>query len=202
MLVSGTNTAVVANDLVDAGATFDTDGISVGDVVVNITAEKYAYVVDIAATTLTLTDDIFLATPENYKVLKASSARDMERVSQGKIIKLNASNLTSPTSTYPAYTLQDDLVSAYPLSINLYGEVFCQYVRYPVKPNWTYNAIGPDGDPVFNSSATGYQDFELPLDDSIDLIIKILGYAGISIREAEVVQFEQVQQVQQNQVTQ
>ena len=79
LLVSGTNTAVVANDLVDAGATFDADGISVGDVVVNITAEKYAYVVDIAATTLTLTDDIFLATPENYKVLKASSARDMEK---------------------------------------------------------------------------------------------------------------------------
>ena len=47
-----------------------------------------------------------------------------------------------------------------------------------------------------------YQDFELPLDDSIELIIKICGYAGISIREPEVVQFEQIQQGQQNQVTQ
>jgi len=197
LLTSGANTAVVVDNLIDAGATFDTDGINIGDVVINITTEKYAYVVDIAATSLTLTDDIFLATPENYKVLKAADARDIERVSQGKIIKLNASNLTSPTSSYPAYTLQDDLVSAYPLSINTYGELFCQYVRYPVKPNWTYNAIGPDGDPVFNSTSVNYKDFELPLDDSIELIIKICSYAGISIREQEIVQFEQNQQQQQ-----
>lgn len=75
--------------------------------------------------------------------------------------------------------------------------MFCQYVRYPEKPNWTYNAIGPDGDPVFNSTSIDYKDFELPLDDSIELIIKICSYAGISIREQEIVQFEQNQQQQQ-----
>ena len=47
----------------------------------------------------------------------------------------------------------------------------------------------PNGIAVFNSSITEYQDFELPLSDMSDLIIKILKYAGVEIREPEVVQF-------------
>ena len=34
-----------------------------------------------------------------------------------------------------------------------------------------------------------YQDFELPIDDTNDLVAKILQYAGLSIREKDVVQF-------------
>ena len=44
-----------------------------------------------------------------------------------------------------------------------------------------------------------YQDFELPIDDSNNLVAKILQYAGISIREADVFQFGQIEEQQQNQ---
>ena len=44
-----------------------------------------------------------------------------------------------------------------------------------------------------------YQDFELPIDDSNNLVAKILQYAGISIREADVFQFGQLEEQQQNQ---
>jgi len=208
LLTQGTNDSVGLNALEDTTADFSAAGVSVGDIVISLDPAlnpedaKHAYVTLVQTQALGLTSNIFPNQPVGYRVYKASAARDVERVSQGKIIKLNSSNLTTPTSDYPAYTLEDVLVSAYPLTIDDFGELFCQYVRYPVKPNWTYNAIGPDGDPVFDSSNVNYQDFELPLDDSIELIIKICGYAGISIREPEVVQFEQIQQGQQNQVTQ
>ena len=42
-----------------------------------------------------------------------------------------------------------------------------------------------------------YQDFELPLSDAIDITIKICEYAGISIREQAVVNFEKSEEILQ-----
>ena len=47
---------------------------------------------------------------------------------------------------------------------------------------------------MFNSAQADYQDFELALDDQVDLVIKILQYAGMSIREVQAVQFAQAQE--------
>jgi hypothetical protein len=46
-----------------------------------------------------------------------------------------------------------------------------------------------NGEPIFNQSQLDYQDFEVPLEDEIKLVSKILQYAGMSIREIEAVQF-------------
>jgi hypothetical protein len=45
------------------------------------------------------------------------------------------------------------------------------------------------GSPIFNQSAVDYQDFELSESSQNDLVFKILSYAGVNIREADVVQF-------------
>jgi len=44
---------------------------------------------------------------------------------------------------------------------------------------------------VFNASAADYQDFELPESDMNGLVNKILQYAGVSVREADVTKFGQ-----------
>ena len=44
---------------------------------------------------------------------------------------------------------------------------------------------------MFNASAADYQDFELPTSDMNGLVNKILQYAGVSIREADVAKFGQ-----------
>jgi hypothetical protein len=59
-----------------------------------------------------------------------------------------------------------------------------------------------NGDPVFSASAAGYQDFELPNSDFANLVVKILYYAGVQIREEQVAQAakgEEVQDAQQKQ---
>jgi hypothetical protein len=131
-----------------------------------------------------------------------------ERVSEGNIFRLLRSNLTAPSIEFPAYVFaqQGRPVTVGP-GTGTYGNLGNQitlypakasngcvltaeltYVRYPKDPNWTYSTL-PNGIAVFNSSITEYQDFELPLSDMSDLIIKILKYAGVEIREPEVVQF-------------
>ena len=66
-------------------------------------------------------------------------------------------------------------------------------MRYPKDPKWTYQSLS-GGQPIFDQSQADYQDFELPLSDETDLVIGILKYAGLSIRELEIVQAADAQQ--------
>ena len=140
-----------------------------------------------------LPDDYYLVNKIYY-----TDNTEVERVSQSKILSLNASQLTAPSEMFPAYTLEGDLVTLYPSggtkSLNV------QYIRYPKDPKWTYASL-TQGEPLFDQSASDYQDFELPLSDQENLINKILKYAGMSIREMPLVQFgqseEQVETIQQ-----
>ena len=131
--------------------------------------------------------------PTNWYTLNTvlyNSITKVERVEQNKIYELTSSHLTTPTTTYPAYVMNGATVSAPGNSITVYpatittGEIAVQYVRYPLDPKWTYTTVS--GSPVFNQSATDYQDFELPAVDQNELVLKILQYAGISIRETAV----------------
>ena len=68
-IVFGANTSVVANELVDSGATFFASGVTTGKLVVNTSDNLSSTVTgSITATTVGLFDDIFTATPKNYKI--------------------------------------------------------------------------------------------------------------------------------------
>jgi hypothetical protein len=136
--------------------------------------------------------DYFFLTRINY------NNKEVEKVSPSKILYLLNSNLTSPTTTYPVYVLDNQGLLVYPTSIT--SNVTAQYLRYPNDPQWTYLTV--NGDPVFNISSPTYQDFELPLSDFANLVIKILEYAGISIREQDVVSAAKAEEVQDIQTKQ
>lgn len=192
VLASGNNSAVVANELQDASATFSSDGVAVGDVVANTTTNKTATVTSVTNTNLGLSDDIFTATPEAY-VVYDSVVNEAEKVTHSKITMLNNSLLTKPSDLFPAYTQESNKVTVFPDTINKMGGVLCQYIRYPKPPKWTWVSLS-GGEPAFNSSASDYQDFELTQDDEPSLVMKILQFAGMSIREIQAVQFAQAQE--------
>jgi hypothetical protein len=111
---------------------------------------------------------------------------------------LNNSLLTAPSNIYPAYTMSNNgIVTVYPSTISGYGAVQAVYFRYPRDPKWTYISL-TNGEPVFDQSQPDYQDFELPLEDEYKLVVKILQYCGMSIREGEVVQYSLGQEQQQS----
>jgi len=121
-------------------------------------------------------------------------SKEIDRLSHDKILNLLSSNLTSPSTLYPAYTQEGDYVTVYPTSI--ISNVKSQYIRVPKDPKWTYIMV--NGSPVFNQN-NDYQDFELPVTDEPLLVAKILKYAGLSIREADVYQFGNVEQTNNKQ---
>jgi hypothetical protein len=53
-----------------------------------------------------------------------------------------------------------------------------------------------NGEPTFDQSAADFQDFELSIEDEVTLVLKILQYAGVSIREAEVYGFANSEETQ------
>ena len=103
--------------------------------------------------------------------------------------------MTAPNTTFPAYTQEGDSITIFPSSINAGSDVQAQYIRYPKDPKWTYVTLY-NGEPLFDQTASDYQDFELPIDDANDLVAKILQYAGISIREADVFEFGKIDEQQ------
>lgn len=147
----------------------------------------------VALNTFTPPSDYYLINKLLFN--NGTKLKEMEKVTHSKITMLNNSLLTAPSETFPAYTLEENVITAYPSTIDANGEVKCQYFRYPKDPKWTFINLSA-GEPSFDSTAADYQDFELPLSDEPNLVVKILEYAGVSIREAEVVQFAKTEETQ------
>ena len=109
---------------------------------------------------------------------------EVEQVSQYKIMNLNSSLLTAPSLKYPAYVVDEFGYTIYPLTIT--DDITINCIRTPKDPKWTYTMVG--NVPLFNPAQPDYQDFELPVSDGPLLVVKILQYSGMSIREDAVVQ--------------
>ena len=138
-----------------------------------------------------------LTEPKAYKLdrLIYNDTVEIDRVDKHKILNLVNSSLTAPSVLYPVYTSDNQGIKVYPTTIA--SNVMVDYIRYPKDPKWTYTSLSA-GEALFNQSATDYQDFELPANDEVNLIVKILQYAGVSIREAELVQMAKAEEVQNN----
>jgi len=206
ILASGTTTnfsAVGQDEVQDSSATFLNDGIAVGDIVgvqTDTQGVQYATVTQINTdTTITVSRAILTALGFRYSIIKAGTQQnEAEKVTHSKITMLNNSVYTAPTLEYPSYTSEEASMQVFPNSIDTAGRVIAQYFRYPRDPNWTYIEL-TGGEPVFNQSDAQYQNFEVPLDEEDNLTMKILNYAGVSIRDADVYQFANGEEAKEKQ---
>ena len=221
LVKQSTNTSSIAagNILTDTTKDFYRLGVQPGDLVINLTTGQTAYVTDISVNyvnpinALELSAGIFPASNTPYNIFSLRSGmNECEKVTQSKITMLNQSSLTTPTESFPAYSQNNRIIQIYPQNFEFgyenmntstnntdgyYGRIFCQYIRYPKIPNWTYVQFG-SGEPSFDETAADYQNFELPDSDETNLINKILQYAGVSIRDAQVAAFGKAEEMEAN----
>jgi hypothetical protein len=198
LLATGNETANFVNRLIDSSALFLSDGISEGDIVSNIRTGQLSTVSQVFSnTTIILTDNIFTSTGDGYRIF-SSKVKEADKVSVGKITMLNSSILTKPSDLFPSYTFEGEVIKTYPSTIKEKGQVKAVYFRHPKTPKWTYRTL-TNGEPVFDQSQPDYEDFELPYEDNYRLVMKILQYCGVSIRETEVTQYGMAQEQQQQQ---
>ena len=203
VLSTGTNTTVTAFKLTDGAATFSnlTSPYTppVGSIIVNTSTSTECFVTNVDSPTVLSISGNIMNINDNYVIYNNENIKEVERVSQNKIFYLTSSPLTAPSAQFPAYVLEGNTVTVYPSVIgpNVGSSVFsqwtgtsikCQYIRYPLSPQWTFVTLA-GGEPIFNNTAASFQDFELPDSDEPALIAKICQYVGIEIREADVYQF-------------
>jgi len=200
-IATGTITTVSATQLIDVNATFKAIDVQAGDIVFNLlpTAPTHATVTNVVnGTTLDLSTGIFSGVANlgaAYVIFKPKQ-NELEKVTHSKITMLNNSMLTAPSRMFPAYTQEASLLTAFPSTLT--EGILCQYIRYPKDPKWTYVTL-TNGEPMFDSTQPDFQDFELSNDDQVELVNKILQYAGMSIREVAAVQFGKAEETMNDQ---
>lgn len=109
---------------------------------------------------------------------------DVEEVSKNMINSLVNSDLSAPTTTYPICTKIGESYRVFP-NVPTGYELELTFIRKPKAPKWTYITL-PNGDSMYNGSASDLQDFEISEALFDKLVVKILSYAGLSLREQEV----------------
>jgi hypothetical protein len=130
-----------------------------------------------------------------------------DRASHEEIKYINLSPLTSPVKTQPVYTLGDLGVTVYPDTITT--GVKADYLKTPIRPKWGYILQNntPYYDPtVFDPANDSYDttaksyNFELHPSEENNLVIRILTYAGVVIKQGDITGFSQGKE-QQNAAT-
>lgn len=108
----------------------------------------------------------------------------VDEVESADIVFLSSS-LSSPSETFPVYERNAASITLLPTTITT--DVTCRYLRTPEDPKWTY--IEVSGVEMFNNAAVDFQDFELHESEFPNIVIQMLSFFGINIRETEVTQY-------------
>jgi len=125
--------------------------------------------------------------PTFYNIISVSTTvclamTDVERVEKAKLSFLLSSPLTTPSTTFPVYYITGSTLTVNPSSI---ASVDINYISVPSDPVWAYDT---DSNGAFTYTTTGSIDFGLHPSSEVDLILGILRYAGVIIKDPSVIQ--------------
>jgi len=121
---------------------------------------------------------------------------EAEEVSQSYFLKANISPLTQHKTSFPLYIYEKGRIFIKPTSIT--SNISATYVRKPISPKWDFTVDSTTQAYVYNYNTS--VNFELDSIEQTALIMRILLYAGVIIKDPQVVQVaaSQIQQEQAN----
>jgi hypothetical protein len=147
----------------------------------------------------------YFVVPSNLHKLGTVIYKDeieIERVQKDQLIYLNLSPLTKPTKQFPVYLYENATLGVvgtaatlpriyvHPKDITLAADISVSYIRKPVDVVWGYTGIGGvtwTNGPYIYSASNSVQ-FDLDSAEQTNVITKILLYAGVIVRDPEIVQ--------------
>ena len=122
---------------------------------------------------------------------------EAQLVQRNDLLYVNQSPLTKPTEQYPLYLYEDNKLYLKPVTIN--SSISVSYVKKPADVIWNFEI--PSGQNYYQYVASGSQDFELDVSEQPEIIIKVLLYAGVVVKDYNLVNLA-AQQVQAEQINQ
>ena len=141
---------------------------------------------------------VVTATPEDFYKLGTviyKDATEAQLSQRNELLYLNNNPLVAPTKTYPIYLYEDSKLYLYPKTIT--SDVSVSYLRKPLDVMW--NFVIPSGQNYYQYDPTNSVNFELSKTEQANIILKILLYSGVVIRDPSIVQIAAQQVQQENQ---
>lgn len=118
---------------------------------------------------------------------------EVEKVPKHEFLLTRRSQLTAPTSKYPICYIEGTTINILPGIASVASangspaQVYnLEYVKKPVDPVWGFT-VGTLGQYIYDSGSASV-DFDISSLDQSELILKILTYAGVIVRDPEIVQ--------------
>ena len=111
----------------------------------------------------------------------AVAGREVQRIQEQDVYTVNESPLTKPTTFYPVYTYEANVLTFYPNTIPAGANMRVNFLAYPVDPIWGFDIQANLGNYIYNPQNS--TNFEIHQSDQPLLVDKILGYAGVMTRD-------------------
>jgi len=122
---------------------------------------------------------------------------EAQLIQRNDLLYVNQSPLTKPTEQYPLYLYEDNKLYLKPNDIQ--ANISVSYVKKPADVIWNFEI--PAGQNYYKYIVSGSQDFELDVSEQPEVIIKILLYAGVVVKDYNLVNLA-AQQIQAEQINQ
>lgn len=144
--------------------------------------------------TLTFTDGV-AAVPTNLHkcIMISTGTRGLEvlELQKSDLPQINSSKLTAPTTSYPIYYKQGDFFKILPTTIS---SATIDYIFKPSDPTWAFTSGATYGDMQYVSGSS--TNFSLHGSEEVPLVIKILAYSGIILKDPNIIQVAKQEEVQ------
>lgn len=128
----------------------------------------------------------------SYRNVYGTSLGPLEELQRSEFYLIQNSRLTASTLKNPTFLRESNRIIVAPSSITT--NITANYIRKPLDPVWGFT-VGSRGQYIYNPAAyspgtpaTGSRNFELHESEQTRVIIKILVYAGIIIKDPQIVQ--------------
>ena len=108
--------------------------------------------------------------------------RIAEPIQRNELALLNISPISKPVEQFPVYLFEENKIIIYPQSIS--SQVQATYIKKPTDPSWNFNSSS--GYYVWDPATS--VNFELDVTEQVNVIIQILLYAGIVIKDQTIIQ--------------
>jgi hypothetical protein len=148
----------------------------------------------------TVNPDTYFSVPSNLHKLGTviyKNSIEVQHVDRNRYLYLASSPYTEPTTNFPVYLYErptqgtsgnptsNPHLYIYPSSITDRNDVKVSYIRKPSDVVWGFST-GNLGQYLYSSSVS--TQFELIASEQTNVILRILAYAGVIIRDSQVVQ--------------
>jgi hypothetical protein len=120
---------------------------------------------------------------------------EIERLQRSDFYEIQKSELTAPSENFPVYLYENKQIRVLPNTI--VDDVKATFIRKPLNVKWAFT-VGGQGQYIYDPSSAS-QNFELESNEQVNVILRILQYSGIIIRDPQIIQAASAE-IQQNEL--